>query len=160
MARRIELAAGIAAGVLDVCALLLLLLAPLVPVCLQTGVPTCPASSVRYVPLHQAGVSTAGWIYVLGLFALLLIAAAGALAEVRMNARWGAWVLRASGVLAFASCALGAGGVGLVYLPAMLSVCLAAYGSISGRLRPIQRSQPNVDMPDDSSISEKHRTSS
>src|SRR5262245_37993985 len=126
MARRIELAAGAAAVVLDVCALLFLLLAPLVPVCLQAGVATCPASSVRYVPLPQAGAGTAGWIYVFSLFALILVAAAGALAEARMNAHWGAWMLWVGSVLAFASCALGAGGVGLIYLPAVLSVCLAA----------------------------------
>jgi hypothetical protein len=154
MARRIELAAGIAAVVLDVCALLLLLFAPLVPVCQRAGVITCPASSVRYVPLPQAGVSAAGWVYVLGLFALILIAAAGALAEARINTRWGAWVLWAGGVLAFASCALGAGGVGLVYLPAVLAVCLAAYGSISGRLRPAQRGQPNADTGGENPISE------
>jgi hypothetical protein len=154
MARRIELAAGIAAVVLDIAALLFLLLAPLVPLCPREGVSPCNASSVRYVSLPQAGLSAVSWLFVLGLFALILIAAAGALVEARINARWGAWVLWAGGVLAFASCTLGAGGVGLVYLPAVLAVCLAAYGSISRRLRPVQRGQPNADTGAESPISE------
>lgn len=160
MARRIELAAGIAAVVLGVFALLFLLLAPLVPLCPHAGVSPCTASSVRYVPLPQANLSAASWLFVLGLFTLLLIAAAGALAEARLNARWGTWTLWAGGVLAFACCALGAGGVGVVYLPAVLSICLAAYASISTRLRPIQRSQPNVDRGADSPISENDTPSS
>src|SRR5690242_19823824 len=114
MARRIEFAAGVAALALDALALLLPLLAPIVPVCTVSDATTCPSASVRYVTLPQASVSASGWIYVLGLFALLLIAAIGALAETRLRANWGAWTLWVGGTLAFAGCALGAGGVGVV----------------------------------------------
>src|SRR5690348_14872952 len=100
MTRRIELAAGIAAMVLDLPALLLLLLAPLVPVCQQARVATCPAAAVRYVSLPQVNIGPAGWLFVLGLFALILVAGAGAAAEARTGARWGAWVLWIGGVLA------------------------------------------------------------
>lgn len=158
MARRIEFAAGVAALALNALALLLLLLAPIVPVC--AGATTCLSTSVRYVSLPQANVSATGWIYVLGLFALLLIAAIGALAETRLSANWGAWTLWAGAILAFAGCALGAGGVGVVYLPATLAICLAAFGSISGRLRPIHGSQPNVDAPPAGPISETDTPSS
>jgi hypothetical protein len=160
MARRIEFAAGVAALALDILALLLLLLAPIIPVCPRAGTTTCPAASVRYVSLPQANISATGWLYVLGLFALLLIAAIGALAETRLNADWGAWTLWAGGILAFGGCALGAGGVGVVYLPPTLAICLAAFGSISGRLRPIQSSQPNNDAPSVRPISENDTPSS
>ena len=160
MTRRIVLAAGIAAAVLDVGALLLLLLAPLLPVCNIKGLASCPVSSVRYVPLLQAGVSTAGLVYVFSLFVFILAAAVGALAEARMGARWGAWVLWAAGVLAFAACALGAGGVGLVYLPAVLAVCLAAYTSVSGPLRALHRGQPGGDAAANPPISQRNRPTS
>ncbi len=145
MASRIELAGSIAAVILDVLALLLLLFAPLVPICTQSGVTPCPAASVRNVTLPQAGVTTLGWVLVFGLFALILAAAAGAFAEARSGARWGTPALWACGALAFAICALGAGGIGPIYFPAMLAVLVAAFASISGRVRPNQGVQPNVD---------------
>jgi len=145
MSRRIELAAGIAAVAMDVLALLLLLFAPLVPTCALANATSCPASSLRYMPLTRVAVSTAGWVYVLGIFALILVTAGGALAEARFSVHWGAWVLWVGGLLAFASCALGAGGVGLIYLPAILSVCLAAFASISGHLPSIQPVQSSAD---------------
>jgi hypothetical protein len=160
MARRVELAAGVAAAVLDVLALLLLLFAPLVPACTRAGAATCPPAAVRYVPLTQAAVSAAGWAYVLSVFALIVLAAVGAVSEAWTGWRWGAGLLWAGGVLAFAGCALGAGGVGLVYLPAVLAVCLAVYGSLAGRLRAMQRGQPSVDDDARPSISGKEGPSS
>lgn len=133
MARRVELGAGIAAGVLSIAALLMLLFVPLVPYCPRAG--DAPCANVRYASLLQTGLDTAGWVYLLGMVALLLIGSAGAIVEARKGLSLAAVPMWIVAMLAFGGCAFAARGVGLVYMPAVLALCLAAFASLLQRMR-------------------------
>jgi hypothetical protein len=133
MARRVELGAGIAAGVLSITALLMLLFAPLVPYCPHAG--DAPCAHVRYASLLQTGLDTAGWAYLLGMVALLLIGSAGAIVEARKGLSLAAVPVWIVALLAFGGCAFAARGAGLVYMPAVLALCLAAFASLLQRMR-------------------------
>jgi hypothetical protein len=142
MVRKVELAAGIAAGILGLGALALLLFAPLVPYCPQMS--ETPCAHVRYTSLLRTGLDGPGWVYLACMTALLLAGALSAVAEARMRgpATIGfagssvvAIPLWASAILAFAGCAFAARSAGLIYMPSVLALCLAAYASLLRRLR-------------------------
>jgi hypothetical protein len=148
MARKVELGAGVAAGVLSIAALAMLLLAPLVPYCPQTA--ETPCAQVRYTALAQTGLDVEGWAYLLGMTALLLMGAAGAVIEARTGAPRAAVPLWIGAALALAGCAFGARAAGLVYLPAVLALCLATYASLLRRMRawdPERAEAEAVSMP-------------
>lgn len=145
--RRVEFGAGIAAAVLSLFALGMLLFAPLVTYCaVQVRAPTaCP--DVRTTSLAHAGLDAAAWAFLIGMLALTLAGAAGAIGEARFGVREGAYALWAGAALVFAGCALTAGGVGMLYLPSVLALCLAAYASVARKLRarPRPPAQPAAD---------------
>jgi hypothetical protein len=141
MVRKIELAAGIATGILGLGALALLLFAPLVPYCPHMS--DTPCAQVRYTSLLHTGLDGPGWVYLLCMTLLLLAGSLSAVAEARTPAPFiggfgggaiAAIPLWASAILAFAGCALAARGAGLVYMPSVLVLCLAAYASLLRRL--------------------------
>lgn len=140
--RKVEFGAGIAAAVLSVAALGMLLFAPLVTYCAVTvrAPATCP--EVRYTSLAHAGLDAAGVAFLIGMLALTLVGAAGAIGEARYNVHRGAYALWAGAALVFAGCALTAGGIGLLYLPSVLALCLAAYASVARRMRARTRTPP------------------
>ncbi|MEO7002597.1 MAG: hypothetical protein ABI068_12355 [Ktedonobacterales bacterium] len=130
----IELGAGVAATLLTLGALGLLLFAPLIAYCSAVGHPvaqsSCPASAIRYATLLHAGASAGTWTFLVGMLLVSLIGAVGAIGEARYGWRWSIGALWAGTLLVFAGCALGVRGVGAVYLPATLALCLAAYASL------------------------------
>lgn len=147
--RKVEFGAGIAAAVLSVAALGMLLFAPLVAYCAVTvrAPATCP--EVRYTTLAHAGLDAVGWAFLIGMLALTLAGAAGAIGEARFEVHKGAYALWAGAALVFAGCALTAGGIGLLYLPSVLALCLAAYASAARWMRTRRRTQSDVpDAPD------------
>jgi hypothetical protein len=133
-ARRIEFGAGIAACALSVLAFAFLVFAPIVPVCTVAAAQTCPAHAVRYESLAQAPSGVSTWLFVLAMLALSLAGGVGAIVEARTGRRLAAIPLWAATVLVFAGCALAAGGAGLIKLPTVLALGLAAYASILSRL--------------------------
>lgn len=133
-ARRIELGAGIAACALSVLAFVFLVFAPIVPVCTVAAAQTCPAHAVRYESLAQASSGASTWLFVLAMLALSLAGGVGAIVEARTGRRLAAIPLWAATVLVFGGCALAVGGAGLIYLPSVLALGLAAYASILSRL--------------------------
>ncbi len=133
-ARRIEFGAGIAACALSVLAFAFLVFAPIVPICTVAAAQTCPAHAVRYESLAQAPSGISTWLFVLAMLALSLAGGVGAIVEARTGQRLAAIPLWAATVLVFAGCALAAGGAGLIYLPSVLALGLAAYASILSRL--------------------------
>ncbi|HEX5547886.1 MAG TPA: hypothetical protein VFX24_10770 [Ktedonobacterales bacterium] len=133
-ARRIEFGAGIAACALSVLAFAFLVFAPIVPICTVAAAQTCPAHAVRYESLAQAPSGISTWLFVLAMLALSLAGGVGAIVEARTGRRLAAIPLWAATVLVFAGCALAAGGAGLIYLPSVLALGLAAYASILSRL--------------------------
>lgn len=139
--RRVEFGAGIAAAALSLFALGMLLFAPLVTYCaVQVHAPaTCP--DVRTTSLVHAGLDAAAWAFLIGMLALTLAGAAGAIGEARFGVREGAYALWAGAALVFVGCAVTAGGVGILYLPSVLALCLAAYASVAQRMRA--RSRPS-----------------
>ncbi|HEU5440272.1 MAG TPA: hypothetical protein VFU88_13360 [Ktedonobacterales bacterium] len=144
MLRRVELGAGIAAGALAVLGFVALLFAPL-PTC-AVAVPSngkCPASAVRYATLTQLNLETGAWLYLLALVALLLVGAAGAIAEARFGQPRGAAALWVGLVLGFTACAFSALGAGLFFLPALLALALAGYASLLRRMRA-RRTSPET----------------
>src|SRR5690348_14171097 len=132
--RRIEFGAGIGACALSVLAFAFLVFAPIVPVCTVAATQTCPAHAVRYESLAQAPSGFVTWLFVLAMLALSLAGGVGAIVEARTGQRFAAIPLWATTVLVFAGCALAVGGVGLIYLPSVLALGLAAYASILSRL--------------------------
>ena len=134
---RIELGAGVAAALLALGALGLLLSAPLIAYCATAAAShaaasqqhACPPADVRYTSLLHAGADAGTWLFLLGMLALTLLGAAGAIGAARFAWRWSLWALWAGTLLTFAGCALGVRGVGAVYLPATLALCLAAYAA-------------------------------
>src|SRR5262245_45273907 len=135
MPRKVELGAGIAAGVLAALVLLVLLLAPVVAYCAVPFTRTCPAGQVRTTTLVQAHASFGTWLYLLSLLALLFVGAAGAVAEARFGRRRGALALWIAAVLAFMGCSFTAAGIGVLYAPAVFALALAGYASVLQRLQ-------------------------
>jgi hypothetical protein len=142
MARRIELGAGIASGVLALLALALLLFTPLVPTCTRPG--ECPANTTpAYVPLPQTHLGADAWALIIAPALLTVIGAAGAISDARygthraLGAHAGTVSLGVAASLMFLLCALGSAGVvGVVYFPATLALALAAYGAFLARSSP------------------------
>lgn len=138
---RIELGAGIAAVVIGLLTLPMELLAPLVPVC-PCAAP-CAETQARYVSLLAAHPGADVLALLLGLLALTLTGAAGAIADARAQASARVRLVTGAGLLAlwgaallvFALCALGSHGpLGLLYLPSTLALALAAYVALLRRL--------------------------
>ncbi len=132
-ARRIEFGAGIAACVLGALAFAFLVFAPIVPVCASPA-QLCRKGSPAYVSVVHASPGASVWLFVLAMLALSLAGGIGAIVEARTGRRLAAIPLWAATVLVFAGCALAVGGVGLIYLPSVLALALAAYASILARL--------------------------
>ncbi len=135
MSRAIELGAGIAAAVLSVLGFAAVLFVPLVPYCAVSYTGQCPQASVRYTSALQAGLTAGAWGLLVGLLVLTLLGAAGAILDARTTTRGALVLLGIGAVLAFAVCAVAAGGVGVLFLPGVASLCLAVYASILRRLR-------------------------
>ena len=135
MPARIEFAASIAALVLDFFALLALLLGPVVPYCRDSGSGMASCRSVAYTSLLRTGLDPAAWLFILGMFALILIAAGGGIAESQMHIAAGGIPLLAAGGLSTLGCLIASTGLGMFYLPALLAIGLAGYGSVLARVR-------------------------
>ena len=132
-ARRIEFGAGIAACALSVLAFAFVVFAPIVPVC-SSPAQLCPRNAPRYVTMIQGSPGAVVWLFVLAMLALSLMGGVGAIVEARTGRRVAAIPLWAATVLVFGGCALAAGGAGIIYLPSVLALGLAAYASILARL--------------------------
>ncbi len=132
MVRRVQLGAGIAAGISGMVSLAMLLFAPLVPYC-RTTTPL-PCATVRYESLFHLGMDTALRMYLLGMLGLLLVGAGCAIAEARGGQRGTRTALWIVTVLALAGSATTVHGPGLLFLPAVLVLCLANYASLACRL--------------------------
>ncbi|MGE5333623.1 MAG: hypothetical protein ACM3N4_02900 [Nitrososphaerota archaeon] len=137
-ARRIEFGAGVAACALSLLAFVFVLFAPIIPVCTVTvaGGQHCPAHAVRYEALAQSSPDAGVWLFVLGMLALSLIGGAGAIVEARSGRQVAAIPLWGASVLVLAGCAFGASGAGIIYLPSVLALALAAYASVLSRMAP------------------------
>lgn len=149
MARRIalwrmELGAGVAAAVIGVVTLPMALLAPLYPLCdaALSASGSCPGAT-RYAALLATHPGADVWALLLGLLALTLVGAVGAITDARAQPAPAARILSGAGLLAlwgatlvvFAICALGSRGpLGLLYLPSMLALALAAYVGLLRRV--------------------------
>ena len=140
-ARRIEFGAGIAACALSVLAFVFVLFAPIIPVCANASAQQCPANAVRYMSAVQSSPGAGFWIFVLAMLALSLLGGVSAMIEARTGRRAAAIPLWASAVLVLGGCALFATGIGLIYLPSVLALGLAAYASVLGRL-PVRSQSP------------------
>lgn len=149
MARRIalwrmELGAGAAAAVIGTLTLPVALLTPLYPLCAaaRTASGGC-AGATRYVSLLAARPGADVWALLLGLLALTLVGAAGAIGDARGRQAAGSRLISGAGMLAlwgaalavFVICALGSRGpLGLLYLPSTLALGLAAYAALLRRV--------------------------
>ena len=135
-ARRIEFGAGIAVCALGILAFVFVLFAPIVPVCANAtaNAQQCPANAVRYVSAVQTSPGAGFWLFVLAMLALSLLGGISAIIEARTGRRAAAIPLWASAVLVLGGCALFATGIGLIYLPSVLALGLAAYASALARL--------------------------
>jgi hypothetical protein len=134
-ARRIEFAAGIAACAMGLLAFVFVVFAPIVPVCAVAASSRCPANALHYESLAQTPSGATVWIFVLVMLALSLAGGLGAIFEARTGRRAAAFPLWGATVLVFGGCALGAGGAGIIYLPSVLALGLAAYASVLSRLQ-------------------------
>jgi hypothetical protein len=132
MGRRIELGAGVATITLALLAALLLLFAPLVPVC-ASAARGCAASEVRYRSLLQSHLGAGDWALALLPAAVALLGGAGAILDARLGGRVGIVALGVAFFLGLIVCVLGATGLGVVYLPAILGLGLASYGAFLRR---------------------------
>lgn len=128
MGRRIEFGAGVAAIVLALLAALLLLFAPLVPYC-DPGAHTCVASELRYRSLLQSHVGAGDVMLALAPAVIVIVGGAGAIVDARRGGRAGLVALGVTLFLGLIVCVLGATGLGVVYLPAILGLGLAGYGA-------------------------------
>lgn len=137
--RKVELGAGLAAGVLSVVGMLVLLFGPLVSYCAVRANDINQCTDIRYISLAQAGLTPGGWAFTIGMLIFTLAAATGAVGEARFGSRNGAFVLWVGGALVLFGCALTAGNIGLFYLPSVLALGLATYASIVRRMNERQR---------------------
>jgi hypothetical protein len=136
MVRKIEVGAGVAAGVLGLVALAVVLLAPLVAACpvALDAAHQCPVAT-HQVSLPRAGLSGGEWAYLVALGLLPVAGAAGAVLDGELGDKRGLIALWGGAVLAFAGCALTALGVGLFFLPPVLALLIATYAAIVRRTR-------------------------
>jgi len=144
-ARRIEFGAGIAACALSLLAFIFVAFAPIVPVCSVAGAQSCPANAVHYESLAHAPSGVSAWLFVLAMLGLSLAGGMSAIAEARTGRRIAAIPLWMTTALAFGGCALAASGAGIVYLPSVLALGLAAYASLLSRLAARQEQPPASD---------------
>jgi hypothetical protein len=129
MARRVELGAGIGAAVLGVIGLIVLLFAPIIARCVSGPVQTCPQRDLRYTSLLQVHVDFAVWAFIIGMLLLVLIGAAGAIAEARFGLHGGVIPLWSGTIMTLAACLI-AQGIGIFYVPALLALGVAAIASL------------------------------
>jgi hypothetical protein len=128
MGRRIEFGAGVATIVLALLAALLLLFAPLIPYC-PIAAHMCAASETRYRSLLQSGLGAGDWALALLPAVVAVGGGIGAILDTRTSGRIGLLTLGAALFLGLIFCVLGATGLGIVYLPAILGLGLASYGA-------------------------------
>lgn len=147
MLRRIELGAGVASAVLGLLGFAMILFAPLVPYCADPGVLRCPAARIHYTSAMRSGLTGGAWALTLLLLAIILLGAAGTLLDVAEFRPLGILLLWPSAIFAFAICAYAAGGVGIIYLPAVLGVALATYVSVLARIRERRLLAPSTGTP-------------
>jgi hypothetical protein len=131
MVRRVEFAAGAAAGVLTIISLLYVLFVPLVCVAYDKQ-GNCPSKTYRTIA--QSGFPAWFWVLVICLTLLLGSGSAAAIAESRYGLQQYAPVLWVGAVLSLAACAL-TGGLGPFYFVAVVALGAAAYASILPRIR-------------------------
>lgn len=142
MARRLELGAGIAAAVLSVIALIVALSAPIVTYCATSALlQGCPNGQLRSESLLHAGLDAGVWAYLIGMMLVCVVGAAGAIAEARYAWRFSIVLLWIGVALAFGGCALAANGIGILFLPSVLALCLSAYGALLSRFTARRRSR-------------------
>jgi hypothetical protein len=132
--RRIEFGAGVAACALGILTFFFVLFAPLVPVCASPAQP-CPSGAPRYVAVIHSAPDASTWLFLLAMLALALAGGLGAITEARTARRAAAIPLWGAAALALGVCGFAVGGVGLIYLPSVLALTLAAYASVLSRLR-------------------------
>ncbi len=139
----IEFAAGAAAVVLGLLTLPMSLFAPLYPVCASATPGRSACATTRYISLVAAHPTGSVWALLLGLLALTLVGAAGAVTDARrrfevgerLTSSWGLFALWAAALLVFAICALGwRGPLGIIYLPTTMVLALASYVALLRRL--------------------------
>jgi hypothetical protein len=135
MGRRIEFGAGVATIALALLAALLLLFAPLIPYC-PLAAHLCAASETRYRSLPQSGLGVGDWALALLPAIVALAGGIGAILDSRTSGRIGLLMLGAALFLGLIFCVLGATGLGVVYLPAILGLGLASYGAYLRRRPP------------------------
>lgn len=126
--RRVELGAGIGAAVLGVIGLIVLLFAPIVSHCVSGPLQTCPRRDLRYTSLLQSHVDASVWAIVIGMLLLVLIGAAGAIAEARFGLRGGVIPLWSATIMTLAGCVF-VQGIGLFYFPAIFALLVAGIAS-------------------------------
>lgn len=138
MERRLELGAGIGAVVLGVIGVLGLMFAPILAQCTSGQVRGCPQHNIRYASLVQVHADVSVWIFIIGMLVVVLIGAAGAIAEAGFRLRGGVIPLWSGAVMAIAGCLI-VQGIGIFYFPAILALAVAA-GSSLMRQRALVRS--------------------
>ena len=139
MARRIELGAGIAAVVLAALAVGVLLFAPIVAFCPTGPLHSCPVHIVRYETLPQAGPDVGVWAYIIGMLLIAVMSATGAIMEARYKLQFGLLLLWTGAIITFMGCALEAFDIGVLFLPTVLALALAAYASLLNQPRIMRR---------------------
>ncbi len=141
MDRRIELGAGIGAAVLSFIGLIALMFAPIITRCASGQVRNCPQRDIRYESLMaQAHVDASVWIVIIGMLLVVLIGAAGAIAEAGFGLRGGMIPLWSGAIITFAGCLI-VQGIGLFYFPAIIALAIAAGASLR-RQRILARQVP------------------
>lgn len=145
--RKVELGAGVGAAVIGVLTLLVLLFAPLIAYCTTGALHTCPAQAIQYQSLPQAGADIGVYGYLVGMALVVLAGAGGAIAEARYGLRGGIVPLWTGTIMAFMGCALAAQGIGLLYLPDVLALTLAAYASLMQRRTFIRQQRDALAVP-------------
>ncbi len=152
MDRRIELGAGIGAAVLGFIGLIALMFAPIITRCVSGQVHNCPQRDLRYESLMaQAHVDASVWIFIIGMLLVVLIGAAGAIAEAGFGLRGGMIPLWSGAIMAFAGCLI-VQGIGLFYFPAIIALAVAAASSFR-RQRTLARPAPEP-IPDEATSGE------
>jgi hypothetical protein len=135
MGRRIEIGAGVATIILALLAALLLFFAPLIPYC-AAAARSCAANELRYRSLLQSHLGAEDWALALLPAVVALAGAFGAILDARTAGRAGLLTLGAALFLGLIFCALGATGLGVIYLPTILGLGLASYGAYLRRRAP------------------------
>jgi len=133
-ARWIEFGAGVAAIALSLLAFAFVLFAPIVPVCAPAA-QRCPRGAPGYVSVVRASSGAGVWLFVLAMLLLALAGGLCAIVEARTERRAAAIPLWVTSLLVFGGCALAANGAGVLYLPSVLALGLAAYASLLTRLQ-------------------------